>query len=44
MIGAHDLGGTGGHGPVLAEQDEPVFHARWEGRMFALNILGGCAG
>jgi nitrile hydratase subunit beta len=41
MIGPHDLGGAGGHGPIVAEIDEPVFHARWEARMFALNNLAG---
>lgn len=41
MIGPHDLGGTAGHGPVVIEKDERVFHAPWEGKMFALNILAG---
>jgi nitrile hydratase len=41
MIGPHDLGGARGHGPVLVEAAEPVFHAPWEGRMFALNNLAG---
>jgi nitrile hydratase len=33
--GVHDLGGKQGFGPVIVEPDEPVFHARWEGRVFA---------
>ena len=41
MIGPHDLGGTSCHGAVVAEMEEPVFHAPWEGKMFALNILAG---
>ena len=41
MIGPHDLGGTSCHGPVVVEKHEPVFHASWEGKMFALNILAG---
>ena len=41
MIGPHDLGGTARHGPVVVEKDEPVFHAPWEGKMFALNMLAG---
>ena len=41
MIGPHDLGGPARHGPVVVEKDEPVFHAPWEGKMFALNILAG---
>jgi nitrile hydratase subunit beta len=28
--GVHDLGGMHGFGPVVAEKDEPVFHAAWE--------------
>ena len=38
MNGVHDMGGMHGMGPVEAEKDEPVFHARWEARTFALNI------
>ena len=30
----HDLGGREGFGPVAIEPDEPVFHERWEGRVF----------
>jgi hypothetical protein len=41
MIGPHDLGGTSRHGAVVVEMEEPVFHAPWEGKMFALNILAG---
>lgn len=36
MDGIHDLGGMHGFGPVEREADEPVFHAEWEARMFAL--------
>jgi nitrile hydratase len=32
------LGGLTGFGPVGQEQDEPVFHADWERRIFALNM------
>jgi len=35
----HDLGGQHGHGPVVVEPDEPVFHQRWEGRVYALISL-----
>ena len=31
--GAHDMGGVHGFGPVVAEADEPVFHADWERRV-----------
>ena len=37
--GIHDLGGMGGMGPVEPEADEPVFHASWGGRVFALRRL-----
>jgi nitrile hydratase len=37
MNGVHDMGGMDGMGPVQSEKNEPVFHARWEGRVFALN-------
>ena len=41
MNGVHDCGGMMGYGPVRAEADEPVFHADWEARMFALSGLVG---
>jgi nitrile hydratase len=37
MNGVHDMGGQQGMGPVQYEKDEPVFHAGWEGRIYALN-------
>lgn len=36
MNGVHDMGGMHGLGPLHYEKDEPVFHAPWEGRVFAL--------
>ncbi len=38
MNGVHDMGGMHGMGPIPYEKNEPVFHARWEGRAFALNL------
>jgi nitrile hydratase len=38
MNGVHDMGGMHNLGPIEIESDEPVFHAPWEGRVFALNI------
>ncbi len=38
MNGPHDLGGQMGFGPVVAEADEPVFHADWEPRALALTM------
>ena len=36
MDGVHDLGGMHGFGPIVREADEPVFHAPWEGAVYAL--------
>ena len=41
MNGAQDLGGMMGFGPVLAEPDEPVFHADWERRALVLTLAVG---
>ena len=37
--GVHDMGGATSRGQVEPEPDEPVFHAPWEGRVFALRRL-----
>ena len=37
MNSVHDMGGMHGMGPIEYEKDEPVFHERWEARIFALN-------
>lgn len=44
MNGAHDLGGMHGFGPIEREADEPLFHARWERRCFALTLAMGAYG
>ena len=44
MDGIHDMGGMHGFGKVEPEQDEPVFHAPWEGRCLALNRAMGAIG
>lgn len=44
MNGAQDLGGMMGFGPVMPEADEPVFHADWERRAFALTLAMGFTG
>jgi nitrile hydratase len=36
MNGIHDMGGMDGFGPIEVEANEPVFHAAWEGRVYAL--------
>jgi len=38
MNGGQDLGGMHGFGPVEPEPNEPVFHAEWEKRAFALTL------
>ena len=44
MNGVHDLGGKEGHGPVVVEADEPVFHHDWERRTHALVIASPTRG
>jgi nitrile hydratase len=38
------MGGMHGFGPVEAEVDEPVFHAEWEARVYALQRAMGATG
>lgn len=38
--GIHDLGGMQGFGRIEREENEPVFHARWEGRVRAMMTAG----
>ena len=44
MNGGQDLGGVHGLGPIDPEIDEPVFHAEWEKRAFALTLAMGFYG
>jgi nitrile hydratase subunit beta len=44
MDGIHDMGGMDGFGPIPIEFDEPVFHAEWEGRLYAINSVMGAWG
>jgi nitrile hydratase subunit beta len=37
MNGIHDMGGMQDMGPVRIEKNEPVFHAEWERRVFAMD-------
>lgn len=39
MNGVHDMGGMDGFGPVVREQNEPVFHADWERQTYGLAAL-----
>ena len=38
MNGVHDMGGMHGMGPVVIEENEPVFHEAWEKRLFAVRL------
>jgi nitrile hydratase beta subunit len=44
MNGIHDMGGMLGMGPIRPEANEPVFHARWEARIFAITRAVGAWG
>ena len=44
MNSVHDMGGMHGFGAVEIEQDEPVFHAKWEERTFALTLAAAALG
>lgn len=46
MNGAHDLGGMHGFGPIDPEPEtkEPIFHAEWERRIFAINLAAASHG
>jgi nitrile hydratase subunit beta len=44
MDGIHDMGGMHGFGKVEPEPNEPVFHAPWEGRTYAINRALGYTG
>src|SRR5437879_1800324 len=37
MNGIHDMGGMHGFGRVDREENEPVFHAAWEGRVLGIS-------
>jgi nitrile hydratase len=39
MNGVHDMGGMHGFGPIVREENEPLFHAPWEGRVRAMVTL-----
>lgn len=39
-----DLGGRPGFGPVVPEDESPLFHSAWEPRVLALNLAMGATG
>lgn len=36
MNGPHDMGGMHGFGPIVREENEPIFHEEWERTVFAM--------
>lgn len=44
MNGVQDMGGMQCFGPVVEEQDEPLFHHPWERRVFAMALAMGASG
>jgi nitrile hydratase subunit beta len=44
MNGIHDLGGMHGMDAIEPEENEPVFHEPWEGRVFAITLAMGAWG
>ena len=38
MDGIHDMGGMHGFGPIIREENEPLFHHPWEGRVLAIVV------
>ncbi|MGO4715835.1 nitrile hydratase subunit beta [Bradyrhizobium sp. 2TAF24] len=44
MDGVHDMGGAPGFGPVVQEDNEPLFHGGWEARVMAMTVAMGRPG
>ncbi|MGI9483934.1 MAG: nitrile hydratase subunit beta [Hyphomicrobiales bacterium] len=44
MNGPQDMGGLQGYGPVMPEENEPVFHGEWEEKVLALTLAAGFLG
>lgn len=44
MNNIHDMGGMQGFGPVIREENEPVFHADWERRVLGVLVTVACNG
>jgi nitrile hydratase len=44
MNGIHDMGGMDGFGAVQREENEPVFHGKWEGAVMAITRVMGAVG
>lgn len=44
MNGIHDMGGMHGFGPVVRNENEPVFKTEWERRTFGVLMVVACNG
>jgi nitrile hydratase beta subunit len=44
MNGIHDMGGMHGMGPIDTDPNDPLFHAEWERRAFAITLALGFHG
>jgi nitrile hydratase len=44
MNSIHDVGGRHGTGAIITEENEPPFHAEWEGRMHGIAVACQIAG
>ena len=44
MNNVHDMGGMQGYGPVIVEENEPLFHHPWEARALAITLAMGATG
>lgn len=38
MDGIHDMGGMHGFGPIIREENEPLFHHEWEKRVLGMGV------
>jgi nitrile hydratase subunit beta len=44
MNGVHDMGGMHGFGPIVREENEPLFHAPWEAQVRAMMVIARSRG
>lgn len=44
MNGVHDMGGMHGFGPIVREENEPLFHAPWEAQVRAMVVIARSQG
>ena len=44
MNGVHDMGGMHGFGPIVREENDPLFHAPWEAQVRAMTVIARSQG